>query len=142
VVAEWINTQYWCSAAAPEAFGAGDKSSHNVVGGFGVLTGPRGDLRVGLPRQGVFAADGTRVHEPRRLLAVVRAPRALVDAIVQRTPVLTQLVDHGWIDLAILDPETGALERRSPAGAWTPWANATPGGEDVPTAPLLTEVTR
>ena len=140
VVAEWINTQYWCSAAAPEAFGAGDKALHNVVGGFGVLTGPRGDLRVGLPRQGVFAADGTRVHQPRRLLAVVRAPRALVDAIVQRTPVLTQFVDHGWLDLATLDPETGVLERRTTAGGWEAWAAGAAGGEDVPTAPLLTEV--
>jgi uncharacterized protein YbcC (UPF0753/DUF2309 family) len=137
VVAEWINTQYWCSAAAPEAFGAGDKALHNVVGGFGVLTGPRGDLRIGLPRQGAFAADGSRVHEPRRLLALVRAPRALVDGIVQRTAVLTDFVDNGWIDLAVVDPETGAVERRTRSGEWESW---NPDGEDVPTVTELTEV--
>jgi len=71
---------------------------------------------------------------------VVRAPRALVDAIVQRTPVLTQFVDHGWLDLATLDPETGVLERRTTAGGWEAWAAGAAGGEDVPTAPLLTEV--
>jgi hypothetical protein len=123
-VAEWINTQYWCSAGAPEAFGAGDKSRHNVVGGFGVLTGPRGDLRTGLPLQGVYAADGARVHAPRRLLAIVRAPRELVDGIVHRTPLLTDLVDNGWIDLAVVDPATGTLERRRRAGAWERWAPA------------------
>jgi hypothetical protein len=121
VVAEWINTQYWCSAGAPETFGAGDKSRHNVVGGFGVLTGPRGDLRIGLPRQGVYAADGARVHAPRRLLAIVRAPRELVDDIVRRTPLLTDLVDHGWIDLAVVDPRTGTLERCHRGGTWVQW---------------------
>ena len=137
VVAEWINTQYWCSAAAPDAFGAGDKALHNVVGGFGVVTGPRGDLRIGLPRQGIFAADGTRVHEPRRLLALVRAPRALVDAIVQRTPVLADFVDHGWLDLATIDPGSGRVERRSRSGEWESW---NPDGEDVLTVAELTEV--
>jgi uncharacterized protein YbcC (UPF0753/DUF2309 family) len=132
VVGEWISTQYWCSAAVPETFGAGDKALHNVVGGFGVLTGPRGDLRIGLPRQAVYAADGARVHEPRRLLALVRAPRALVDAIVRRTPVLTDFVDHGWIDLATIDPDTGAVERRARSGQWEPWTPTEPPSTPPP----------
>ena len=37
VVASWISLQYYGSAVAPQAFGAGNKLLHNVVGGVGVL---------------------------------------------------------------------------------------------------------
>ena len=33
VVGQWINMQYWCSTVDPERFGAGDKTTHNVVVG-------------------------------------------------------------------------------------------------------------
>ena len=48
VVAHWISAQYYFSTVDPEAFGAGDKLLHNVVGDVGVIYGESGDLRVGL----------------------------------------------------------------------------------------------
>ena len=75
VVAQWINCQYYFSTVAPEVFGAGTKTIHNVVGTAGVIAGHEGDLRLGLPWQSV--ATGERlVHEPMRLLAVIQAPLA------------------------------------------------------------------
>jgi hypothetical protein len=44
VVASWISLQYYGSTVAPEAFGAGNKLLHNVVGGIGVVEGNGGTL--------------------------------------------------------------------------------------------------
>ena len=46
VVAQWINCQYYFSTVAPEVFGAGTKTIHNVVGTAGVIAGHEGDLRL------------------------------------------------------------------------------------------------
>ncbi len=98
VVAEWINLQYYFSTVDPEVFGAGDKTLHNVVGLHGVQTGSGGDLRMGLPRQSVFAGDRA-YHEPMRLLAVVEAPRERIKGIVDRNPVLREMLGGGWAAL-------------------------------------------
>lgn len=111
VVAEWINTQYYFSTVDPDRLGAGDKAVHNVVSGFGVLIGPRGDLAAGLPLQSLFDEDGRAVHEPRRLLAVVHAPHQLVLRIIERNPLLQRLVGNGWVALATVDPDTGRVRR-------------------------------
>ena len=63
VVAQWINCQYYFSTVAPEVFGAGTKTIHNVVGTAGVIAGHEGDLRLGLPWQSV-ATGQQLVHEP------------------------------------------------------------------------------
>lgn len=96
VVAEWINLQYYFSTVDPDLFGAGDKTLHNVVGLHGVQTGPGGDLRIGLPRQAVFAGDRP-YHEPMRLLAVVEAPRDRIAAIIDRNAVLWEMLGGGWV---------------------------------------------
>ena len=73
VVAQWINCQYYFSTVAPQVFGAGSKTIHNVVGTVGGDLRHSGDLQLGLPWQSV--SDGRRLlHEPQRLLAVVQAP--------------------------------------------------------------------
>ncbi len=120
VVAQWINSQYYFSTVDPEAFGAGDKAWHNPLPGVGVQVGPRGDLRVGLPRQAVFAADGTMVHEPMRLLGIVHAPRATVERIIGRQPGLARLLDGGWISLAVIDPNGGEVHRYQPTVGFVP----------------------
>ena len=74
VVASWISLQYYGSAVAPAAFGAGNKLLHNVVGGIGVFEGNGGVLRGGLPWQSVHDGEGL-VHEPLRL-SVSSRPRA------------------------------------------------------------------
>ena len=120
VVAQWINCQYYFSTVDPERFGAGTKTIHNVVAGLGVLRGPSGDLQLGLPLQG--ALDGDRLyHEPLRLLAVVQAPRARIDDIIRRNPVLQHLIGGEWVALAAREHPGDGWSRRTEDGAWAPW---------------------
>lgn len=126
VVTHWINSQYYASTVDPEAFGAGDKTTHNVVGDIAVLAGAHGDLRVGLPWQGLFDADPvegvpTVGHEPMRLQVVVYAPRADVLAILQRHPGVARLITNGWLALAVIEPQDAQLHRLTRSLAWEPW---------------------
>jgi uncharacterized protein YbcC (UPF0753/DUF2309 family) len=105
VVAQWISAQYYFSTTDPEVFGAGSKAVHNVVGDLGVLSGPGGDLRRGLPLQSVRAGDRL-LHEPVRLLAIVQGQRDHIDAAIAGSTTLQQLVGNRWISLvARHDPE-------------------------------------
>lgn len=98
VVGQWISAQYHLSTTDPDQFGAGTKVVHNVLGDVGVLSGPGGDLRRGLPLQSV--RDGGRLlHEPVRLLAVVQGRLEHIDAAIEGSPTLRQLVHHRWIHL-------------------------------------------
>jgi uncharacterized protein YbcC (UPF0753/DUF2309 family) len=98
IVAQWINAQYYFSTTDPEVFGSGSKAVHNVVGDVGVLSGPGGDLRRGLPLQSVRAGDQL-LHEPVRLLAVVQGRLDHIDAAIAGSTTLRQLIDHEWISL-------------------------------------------
>lgn len=119
VVAQWINCQYYFSTVAPQVFGAGTKTIHNVVGTVGVIAGHTGDLQLGLPWQSV--CDGDRLlHEPLRLLAVVQAPLARIDMIVERNPVLQRLFGNDWVALAARE-ETGQPWQRWTRAGWRPW---------------------
>jgi uncharacterized protein YbcC (UPF0753/DUF2309 family) len=110
LVAHWINWQYYGSTVAPEAFGAGNKLLHNVVGGLGVVEGNGGVLRGGLPWQSVH--DGERyVHEPLRLAVCIEAPCAAVGEILRRHGEVRALFDHGWLHLFALD-EAGRMAWR------------------------------
>lgn len=122
VVAQWINSQYYFSTVAPEVFGAGTKTIHNVVGKAGVIAGHSGDLQLGLPWQSV--SDGTRlIHEPLRLLAVVQAPIQRIDEIVDRNPILQHLFGNDWIALAAREnPEEPW--RRWTRNGWRPWSQS------------------
>lgn len=120
VVAQWINCQYYFSAVAPEVFGAGSKTVHNVVGSVGVIAGHTGDLRLGLPWQSVSYGDRL-LHEPLRLLAVIQAPLARIDTVVKRNPILQQLFGNDWIVVAAREDPTHSWQRWTRAG-WRPWA--------------------
>lgn len=124
IVAQWINAQYHFSSVAPQVFGAGSKTIHNVLGGIGVLSGHAGDLQLGLPWQSVAVGD-TLIHEPMRLLAVIHAPTQLIDTIVGRNRILQELLGGEWFTFTAPDPLTGGWSRRT-AGGWQPWA-AGPG---------------
>lgn len=117
VVAHWICSQYYFSAVAPEQFGAGTKISHNVVSGIGVLSGPGGDLRGGLPWESVAVGDRLE-HEPMRLLAVVDAPLARIDGILAGAPQVEQLIHGDWITLVARDGAGEPWVRRTPGGTW------------------------
>ena len=125
VVAQWINCQYYFSTVAPEVFGAGTKTIHNVVGGVGVLAGHTGDLQLGLPWQSI--SDGRRLlHEPMRLLAIVQAPLDRIDEIIERNPVLQQLFGNDWVGLAAREDAEKPWQRWTRSG-WRPW-------DEMPTA--------
>jgi uncharacterized protein YbcC (UPF0753/DUF2309 family)/formate hydrogenlyase subunit 3/multisubunit Na+/H+ antiporter MnhD subunit len=126
VVAHWISSQYYASTVDPEVFGAGDKTTHNVVADLAVLSGAHGDLRVGLPWQGLFDADPLTgrpgvAHEPMRLQVLVHAPRADVLAILQRHPDVARLVTNGWLSLAVLEPADAQAHLLTRELAWQRW---------------------
>ncbi|MFN2320154.1 MAG: DUF2309 domain-containing protein [Dermatophilaceae bacterium] len=120
VVGQWISAQYHFSTVDQDAFGAGDKTLHNPLGGIGVVLGEGGDLQVGLPMQSV-AVGSRRVHEPLRLLAIIQAPLERVEATITRNDVLRELIGGSWIKV-VGRPHSG--ERwsvRSPGGTWSTW---------------------
>lgn len=123
VVAHWINAQYYFSTVDPDVLSAGDKTVHNIVGGIGVVQGAGGDLQVGLPLQSLFDA-GQAYHEPMRLLTVVQAPQALLEAVIARNTVLRELFDGGWVYLAARDDPRDSWKIRRPGGGWACWAPA------------------
>ncbi|MEL7215556.1 MAG: putative inorganic carbon transporter subunit DabA, partial [Pseudomonadota bacterium] len=121
VVASWISLQYYGSTLDNRAFGSGNKTLHNVVGGVGVLEGNGGDLRVGLPLQSVH--DGTRaMHRPLRLTVAVEAPAEEIEKVLTKHANVRELVENGWISLFQLDAESGLGAQWRPGG----WAVAAP----------------
>ena len=111
VVSQWIASQYWFSSVAPSALGAGDKTTHNVVGDIGVLSGAHGDLRTGLPWQALFAhAPGSRPsgssapqHVPSRHLVVVDADPEVLAHALRQSPAVVSLLDRDWMRMVVLD---------------------------------------
>ena len=100
-----INLEYYFSRVDNENFGAGSKLSHNVIGLFGVTNGIEGDLRTGLPIQMV------EVHDPLRLLMIVEQKPELVLEVVKRSATVYEWVKNGWINLAVIDPESKKVYR-------------------------------
>ncbi len=140
VVAEWINTQYYFSSVDPDHFGSGSKVLHNLVGRIGVLSGPRGDLKPGLPLQAVAesvdSGDVHLRHQPLRLMTVIQAPLESVAAVVARNPVLQTLFGNEWVSLVVLDPANPEPQRYQTGGEWRPWfAHTAP--DSGPLAPAV-----
>lgn len=115
VVANWINMQYYASTVDPIHFGSGNKTVHNVIGRFGVVSGNGGDLMTGLPWQSVH--DGRQYqHHPLRLLAVIAAPRQAIEEILSKNDGVAQLIVNGWVQLVAL--EDGEQYRFTEQRAW------------------------
>ncbi|MEM1444432.1 MAG: DUF2309 domain-containing protein [Planctomycetota bacterium] len=121
VVASWINLQYFASTVDNDVLGAGDKPLQNRVGNIGVVLGNGGDLRTGLAKQSVHAADGSWYHEPMRLQVLVEAERERIDAVLAGQPHVTDLVTNGWVRLFALDRESDASWLRTAEG-WEAFA--------------------
>ncbi len=115
IVTNWINLQYFASTVDNEAFGAGNKLIHNVVGQFGVLEGNGGDLKTGLPWQSVHDGEEFQ-HKSLRLLVLIEAPREAVRDILDRHPSVCELVSNGWLSLVVRDE--GGWYRWTRAGHW------------------------
>jgi uncharacterized protein YbcC (UPF0753/DUF2309 family) len=97
--------EHYFSAVDNAHYGSGSKVYHNIAGRFGVMTGNLSDLRPGLPAQTVLK-DGAPYHEPLRLLTVIEAPFAHARAAIEGVVKVRNLVDDGWLRMAVVDPET------------------------------------
>ncbi|MEM1380697.1 MAG: DUF2309 domain-containing protein [Pseudomonadota bacterium] len=118
VVASWINLQYFASTVNNEAFGSGDKTLHNVVGGLGVLEGNGGDLRGGLPMQSIHDGEAF-YHTPLRLTALIEAPVARIDAVLTKHRHVAELFDNGWLTLIAIEDEGRRYRRYDGNGSWS-----------------------
>ena len=118
VVAEWINTQYLFSTLDNVSYGSGSKITHNVTGQLGIMQGNGSDLMHGLPLQSVNSSDEDSYHEPQRLLTVVYAPRAIVDAIIARQDILKTLFFNGWVTLVVIEPTEEVAYQLDREGHW------------------------
>jgi uncharacterized protein YbcC (UPF0753/DUF2309 family) len=98
-----ISLEYYFSYVDPTGYGCGTKLPHNVTSLLGVMDGAQSDLRTGLPWQMV------EIHEPTRLAIVVESTPDRLQRVVEANLAIARLVQHRWIWLACLDPESGAL---------------------------------
>jgi hypothetical protein len=117
VVAQWINMEHYFSTVDNDVYGSGSKIYHNVVGRFGIMSGPWSDLRLGLAQQTVMNGD-MPYHEPMRLLTIVEAPRERIEKLIARHDVLKQYYHNEWVHLVALEPEEGILYRYRPTSEW------------------------
>ncbi len=118
VVAQWINSQYFFSTVDNVAFGSGSKITHNVAGKFGIMQGNGSDLMHGLPLQSVMKSDQELYHQPLRLAAFVVAPRARVQALIDKHAILQQMFFNKWVVMQVFDPEEEKMWRLEASGQW------------------------
>jgi|GEM_PF-854324 len=98
-----ITLDYFFSTIDPFRFGSGSKLPLNISALMGVISGSRGDIRIGL------AAQMVEIHEPvRALVAVVQKPE-IVKQIALSHRRLKTLLTNDWIRLIAIDPENGSM---------------------------------
>ncbi|TWU04453.1 YbcC family protein [Stieleria varia] len=115
VVAHWINMQYYASTVDNRYFGSGNKTVHNVVGQFGILSGNGGDLMTGLPWQSLHTGSDFQ-HLPQRLLVVIAAPRESIGRVIAKHQPVADLLHGGWLHLMSI--EDGKVYRYTMDGVW------------------------
>jgi hypothetical protein len=84
--------------------GAGSKLPHNLASLLGVMDGAASDLRTGLPWQMV------EIHEPVRSLFLIETTPEEMLGIMDRNEGIGRLCRNGWVRLAVLRPETRAID--------------------------------
>jgi uncharacterized protein YbcC (UPF0753/DUF2309 family) len=104
LVCAGINLEYYFCRVAPAGWGCGTKLPHNITALVGVMDGAASDLRTGLPWQMV------EIHEPVRLLMVVETTASAMLQVMARDPTIDRLVRNGWMQLAVLDPDSSHCE--------------------------------
>jgi uncharacterized protein YbcC (UPF0753/DUF2309 family) len=102
-VCSGINLEYYFSNVDSPGWGSGSKLPHNITGLIGVMDGAMSDLRTGLPWQMV------EIHEPMRLLFILEQSEAAIEGILAQNAFFKNMLQNRWIQLAAMDPETGAL---------------------------------
>ncbi|WP_231742622.1 DUF2309 domain-containing protein [Polystyrenella longa] len=99
-----ISLEYYFSTVDVEGYGCGSKLPHNVASLLGVMSGASSDLRPGLSAQMV------EIHEPMRNLFVIESTVEVMSRIIEENAGIKQLVNGGWVQLAIFEPETGRIQ--------------------------------
>lgn len=102
-VCSGINLEYYFSYVDSPGWGSGSKLPHNITGLLGVMDGALSDLRTGLPWQMV------EIHEPVRLLFVIETTAPAFLAIMEKNAAIKTMVANLWVQVALMDPATGAL---------------------------------
>ena len=124
IVCSGINLQYFFSYIDSTGWGAGTKLPHNITSLLGVMDGAASDLRTGLPWQGV------EIHEPVRCLFIIEAKPEAIEKIMQRNPTVGNILRNGWVQLALLDPDTTQMSLYQ-NGEYVPY---TPSIQELPHA--------
>jgi len=99
-----INLEYYFSNVDNTGYGAGSKLPHNLAAMVGVMDGAQSDLRTGLPWQMV------EIHEPVRSLFLIETTAEAMLLIMDRNEGIGRLCRNEWIRLAVLHPETRAIQ--------------------------------
>lgn len=113
-----INLEYYFSYVDPTGYGCGSKLPHNITSLVGVMDGAASDLRTGLPWQ------MTEIHEPVRIMFLVETSPEAMLSIMDRNEVIRQLVVNDWVQLAVLDPHSAAIQVYS-RGRFEPYHSET-----------------
>jgi uncharacterized protein YbcC (UPF0753/DUF2309 family) len=98
-----INLEYYFSFVDPTGWGCGTKLPHNVSALLGVMDGHASDLRTGLPWQMV------EIHEPVRSLFLIESTPEAMLSIMDRHEDIGRMCRNGWIQLAVLDPQSSQI---------------------------------
>jgi uncharacterized protein YbcC (UPF0753/DUF2309 family) len=99
-----ISLEYYFSTVDVAGYGCGSKLPHNIVSLLGVMEGAASDLRTGLSQQMI------EIHEPMRIVFVIETtPQAILD-IMSRNAAIDRLVRNEWVQLAVLDPDSPAVQ--------------------------------
>ncbi len=115
IVANWINMQYYASTVDNKNFGSGNKTIHNVVGGFGILSGNGGDLTTGLPWQSLHTGQHYQ-HLPMRLQVVIAAPREMIERVIAKHEIVANLLKGSWLHIIAINGQRPY--RYLPTGGW------------------------
>jgi uncharacterized protein YbcC (UPF0753/DUF2309 family) len=99
-----ISLEYYFSYVDNRGYGCGTKLPHNITALLGVTDGAGSDLRTGLPWQMV------EIHEPVRMLFVVETRPETMLRILEGNPDIHKLCRNGWVQLAVLSPESAEIE--------------------------------
>ncbi len=99
-----ISLEYYFSCVDCRGYGCGSKLPHNVASLLGVMEGAASDLRTGLPWQMV------EIHEPVRILFVIETTPDKMLRIMERNEMIGRLVRNGWVQLALLDPDSSEIQ--------------------------------